>query len=69
MDGLATNKYLHYEQINDSLISSRTNSEFNQSLSGDSLAIYENPITRNNQIVRKLGLMNNIFKHLSTLKK
>ena len=33
------------------------------------MAIYENPINRNNEIVRKLGLMNNIFKELGVLKK
>ena len=31
--------------------------------------MYENPITKNNETVRKLGYMNNIFKELETLKK
>lgn len=34
----------------------------NESKFADSLAIYENPVMKNNQIVRKLSHLNNIFK-------
>lgn len=66
--GLSTKKFAQMP-INETILSSRIDSSFNESLSGDSLAIYENPINRNNEIVKKLGFMNNIFKEIGILKK
>ena len=67
MYNMYPNKYVNVCESESSMSSHE--SSVNSSYYGDSLAIYENPITRNNEIVKKLGFMNNIFKELSVLKK
>ena len=63
LDCLPVNKYVKMPRINDSFSSSNCFDNYSEEqLSGDSLAIYENPVTKNREIVRKLGLMNSIFK-------
>lgn len=49
-------------------ISSDIGNGHDSSIFGDSLAVYENPLLKNQEIVKKLSHVSNIFKDITKLK-